>query len=85
MSEPISPEPVSPEPGPTVIEQLTAALKATMPYALESARRHERMGLVEEAAAARDAHRRAQWALRAAGFGQPEPLFGIAGARDYED
>ena len=68
-----------------LINELVAALKAAMPYAMESARRHERLGLTEEAAAARDAHRKAQWALRAAGHGEPPEQSGIAGARDFED
>ena len=65
--------------------ELIAALKATMPYAAESARRNERLGLVEEAAAAREAHRKAQWALRAAGEAEAPPRSGIAFAREYED
>ena len=70
---------------PSLLTELVAALKATMPYAADSARRHERLGLAEEAAAAREAHRRALWALRAAGHGQPPPLSGIAAARDCVD
>ena len=68
----------SPMAGPSVIDELVAALKAAMPYAADSARRSERLGLAEEAAAARDVHRRAQWALHAAGHG-------VARARDCED
>ena len=70
---------------PSLLAELVAALKATMPYATESARRHERLGLAEEATAAREAHRRALWALRAAGHGQPAAQSGIAAARDCED
>ena len=70
---------------PALIQELVAALKATMPYAADSARHHERLGLAEEAAAAREAHRKAQWALRAAGHSTPQTLPGIAGARDCED
>jgi len=73
------------DPAAAVIGELIAALKATMPYAADSARRHERLGLAEEAAAARDAHRKALWALRAAGHGHPPPQSGIAGARECED
>jgi len=62
----------------SLTEQLIAALKATMPYAMESARRHERLGLTEEADAARAAHRKAQWALHAAGHG-------TVAARECED
>ena len=67
------------------IAELIAALRATMPYAADSARRHERLGLAEEAAAAHAAHRRAQWALRAAGQGETPARTGIAFARDCED
>lgn len=75
----------APDPAAALIADLVAALKATMPYAADSARRHERLGLAEEAAAARDAHRKAQWALRAAGHGHPPAQAGIAGARECED
>lgn len=54
-------------PSDALVQDLLAALRATLPYVLDSARRHETMGLGEEAAAARAVHGRAQWAIRAAG------------------
>ena len=64
-----------------VINELTAALKAAAPYVQSSARHHERLGLVEEAAAAWATHRRIQWALRAAGT-DPAPRFSRFEAED---
>lgn len=61
-----------------VTEEVLAVLRAALPYLLDSARRHERMGLEEEAAAARALHGRATWAIRAAGAGPPRPI-------EYED
>jgi len=61
-----------------VTEELLATLRATLPYLLDSAHRHERMGLIEEAAAARALHSRATWAIRTAGAGQPRAI-------EYED
>lgn len=46
---------------------LEGALRAALPYLLDSARRNERLGLREEAAAAWAVHRRALGALRATG------------------
>ncbi|MEI6557086.1 MAG: hypothetical protein WCO00_01665 [Rhodospirillaceae bacterium] len=73
------------DPTAALLAELIAALKAAMPYALESARRHERLGLSEEAGAARAVHRQAQWALHAAGHDPAPRLAGIAGARECED
>ncbi len=51
------------------VAELMAVLRGAMPYARDAARRHERLGLVEEAAAAWALYHRACWALRAAGQG----------------
>jgi hypothetical protein len=64
-----------------LITELLAVLKQAAPYVLDSARRHERLGLGEEAAMAWAVYRRAQWAVRAAGNEQPAP----AAVREYED
>ena len=70
---------------PEILTELVATLRALAPYALDAARRSERLGLAEEAAAARALHARAQWAIRAAGGNPTAPASGIGGWQEPED
>jgi len=69
-------EPVSGE----ALAEVLAALKAAAPYARDAARRHERLGLEEEAAGAWTIFHRACRALRSAGLG----VAGVNGV-EHED
>jgi hypothetical protein len=62
------------------LAELLATLEAAAPYARDAARRNERLGLGEEAAAAWAIYHRACWALRAAG-----PGVDGAGGIEHED